>query len=72
MPVCREIDPPTQEVAPGRWVACHLHDAAIMARPDARPEPAEAAAAASGRELRQTLSPKGRDPTRPADHTSKE
>ena len=45
MPVCREIDPPTQEVAPGRHVACHLHDPAIMARPDARPlKPAEAAA----------------------------
>jgi hypothetical protein len=45
MPVCREIDPPTQEVAPGRHVACHLHDPAIMARLDARPEkPAEAAA----------------------------
>jgi oligopeptide transport system ATP-binding protein len=45
MPVCREVDPPTREVAPGRWVACHLHDAAIMARPDARPErPDEAAA----------------------------
>jgi oligopeptide transport system ATP-binding protein len=45
MPVCREIDPPTREVAPGRHVACHLHDPAIMARPDARPErPAEAAA----------------------------
>ncbi len=45
MPVCREIDPATREVQPGRWVACHLHDAAIMARPDARPiHPADAAA----------------------------
>jgi oligopeptide transport system ATP-binding protein len=32
MPVCREIDPDTREVAPGRWVACHLHDPAIMGR----------------------------------------
>ncbi|TNC73852.1 ABC transporter ATP-binding protein [Rubellimicrobium roseum] len=37
MPVCREIDPATREVAPGRWVACHLHDPAILVRPDARP-----------------------------------
>jgi oligopeptide transport system ATP-binding protein len=28
MPVCREIEPATREVAPGRFVACHLHDAA--------------------------------------------
>ena len=34
MPVCREIDPATREVQPGRWVACHLHDRAIMMRPD--------------------------------------
>lgn len=37
MPVCREIDPETREVSPGRWVACHLHFPEIMARPDARP-----------------------------------
>lgn len=37
MAVCREIDPATREVEPGRWVACHLHDPAIMSRPDARP-----------------------------------
>jgi oligopeptide transport system ATP-binding protein len=44
MPVCRELDPATREVEPGRWVACHLHDSRIMARPDAKPErPAEAA-----------------------------
>ena len=44
MPVCREMDPATREITPGRWVACHLHDVRIMARPDARPErPAEAA-----------------------------
>jgi oligopeptide transport system ATP-binding protein len=30
MPVCREVDPATLEVGPGRWVACHLHDPAVM------------------------------------------
>ncbi|NAZ35351.1 ABC transporter ATP-binding protein [Rubellimicrobium sp. CFH 75288] len=25
MPICREVDPLSQEVAPGRTVACHLH-----------------------------------------------
>ncbi len=25
MEICREIDPPTQEVAPGQFVACHLY-----------------------------------------------
>ncbi|MBK5927457.1 ABC transporter ATP-binding protein [Rhodobaculum claviforme] len=29
MPVCREIEPETREVAPGRFVACHLHDASV-------------------------------------------
>jgi oligopeptide transport system ATP-binding protein len=26
MPVCREVEPAFREVAPGRFVACHLHD----------------------------------------------
>jgi oligopeptide transport system ATP-binding protein len=26
MPVCTRIDPDTREVAPGRFVACHLLD----------------------------------------------
>ncbi|MGY6409888.1 MAG: ABC transporter ATP-binding protein [Alkalilacustris sp.] len=26
MPICREVDPEMLEVAPGRFVACHLHD----------------------------------------------
>ncbi len=29
MPVCREVEPETREVSPGRFVACHLHDTAI-------------------------------------------
>lgn len=29
MPICREMDPALREVAPGRHVACHLHDPAI-------------------------------------------
>jgi oligopeptide transport system ATP-binding protein len=37
MRVCPELDPMTREVAPGAWVACHLHDPAVMARPDAVP-----------------------------------
>ncbi|EYD77127.1 Oligopeptide transport ATP-binding protein OppF [Rubellimicrobium mesophilum DSM 19309] len=37
MPVCRDIDPETRQVAPGRWVACHLHDPAIMGRERTRP-----------------------------------
>ena len=37
MRVCAEIDPASREVAPGRHVACHLHDAQVMARPDATP-----------------------------------
>ncbi len=40
MPVCRDIDPETREVAPGRWVACHLHDPAIMGRDPTRPREA--------------------------------
>ncbi len=48
MPVCRAIDPETRKVAPGRWVACHLHDPTIMTHPGARPErPAEARADAA-------------------------
>jgi oligopeptide transport system ATP-binding protein len=39
MAVCLTLDPPSREVAPGRHVACHLHDPAVMARPDARPTP---------------------------------
>ena len=35
--VCPDLDPASREVAPGRWVACHLHDPAVMARPDAVP-----------------------------------
>ena len=35
MAVCREVDPASREVGPGAHVACHLHDPAILARPDA-------------------------------------
>ena len=32
--VCRAVEPALQEVAPGHWVACHLHTApALMAEP---------------------------------------
>ncbi|TNC52916.1 ATP-binding cassette domain-containing protein [Rubellimicrobium rubrum] len=37
MPVCREVDPATLEVGPGRWVACHLHDPAVMRGQTTRP-----------------------------------
>ncbi len=26
MPICRDVAPPLQEIAPGRWSACHLND----------------------------------------------
>jgi len=43
MPVCREVEPETREVAPGRFVACHLHDATKTPTggrtPGTRPEP---------------------------------
>jgi oligopeptide transport system ATP-binding protein len=26
MDICRQIDPEICEIAPGRFVACHLHD----------------------------------------------
>ncbi len=42
MPVCRAIDPALREVGPGRAVACHLHDPAIMIREPARAGPVEA------------------------------
>ncbi|MBP1804562.1 ABC transporter ATP-binding protein [Rubellimicrobium aerolatum] len=41
MPVCREVDPATLEVGPGRWVACHLHDPAVMRGQPTRPFGAE-------------------------------
>ena len=38
MPICRELDPETREVGPGRFVACHLYDPAH--RPTGEPTPA--------------------------------
>jgi peptide/nickel transport system ATP-binding protein len=32
MPVCRETEPQLREIAPGKSVACHLHDPELLAR----------------------------------------
>ena len=36
MPPCRELDPALREVAPGRRVACHLHDPSVPTREPTR------------------------------------
>ncbi|PYE82270.1 ABC transporter ATP-binding protein [Pseudoroseicyclus aestuarii] len=52
MPVCHKIDPASREVRPGRHVACHLYDPAVMDGPeDTAPERPEAAQADAGRAL---------------------
>jgi oligopeptide transport system ATP-binding protein len=45
MPICREADPAPREVAPGRIVACHLHDPG--------PRPAEPTAGTEANEHQQ-------------------
>ncbi|GGL72749.1 ABC transporter ATP-binding protein [Wenxinia marina] len=40
MEICREVDPASQEVAPGRFVACHLYDGSPVPKVVAGPGPA--------------------------------